>query len=188
MDALDKLKQWVEEMIEGEETDFPQSDSPRELASDLIVVEKMASQLQDYLFQDDLFWQIVVDTPGGVRRPKMTLGALWERMADLRESEALGPSDQQRLDKAFSAWETARRRYPERFRRHLRQELDSYRHNWEYFLRNREDRDAEQWEEDYEVEVRNRERVELVLRLLDQDAPGDVLSELDELEAEVRAG
>lgn len=187
MDALEKMKQWVEDMIEGEESDLPQSDSPPEVASDLIVAEKMASQLQDYLFQDDLFWQIVADTPTGVRRPKMTLGALWERMAALQENAALGPSDQQRLEKVFSAWETARRRYPGRFRQHLQKELKSYRHNWEYFLRNRTERDPEQWEEDYEVEVRNRERVELVLRLLDPDAPEGVLAELEALEAEVRA-
>jgi len=45
-------------------------------------------------------------------------------------------------------------------------------------------RDRERWKEDYEVETRNRRRVERIRRIMGTDIPPGLAADLDELEAE----
>ena len=106
-----------------------------------------------------------------------------ERMEELAEAEDLGPNDRQRLSAIQEAWDAARGRYPEQFQEKLRQEHDSYLRNWKYFLENMA-RDPDRWKEEYEVELRNRRRVELIRRIMGPDAPPD-LADLDELEEDL---
>ncbi len=160
---------------------FPSCDSSPDLAADLLEVEAMAGELVDYLLSNRLFWQIDVATPLGERQPKMTLGGLYERLKQL-EAADLGPGDRRRLAAVSEAWAAARRRYPAQVTAKLKRELDSYVKNWKYYLDQRA-RDPERWQEEYEVELRNRRRVELVLRLLGPEAPAGLLEELAELEA-----
>lgn len=162
---------------------LPTSDSPPELAAELIEAEAMAAEIVDYLLSDRLFWQISVETPLGTQQPKMTLGGLWERVKTLEAAAALGPGDSKRLAAVKEAWEDARRRYPPQFTDKLKRELDSYLKNWRYYL-DQLARDPERWREEYEVELRNRRRVELVVRLLGPDAPAGILEDLAELEAQ----
>ena len=42
----------------------------------LAIAQAMVDELTDYLMGDTLYRQLMVKTPGGVRQPKMTLGAL----------------------------------------------------------------------------------------------------------------
>lgn len=156
---------------------LPASDSPPELATELIESEAMARELADYLLSDRLFWQISVETPLGTQQPKMTLGGLWERSKRLEAADGLGPHDRQRLAKVMEAWDDSRRRYPPQFTAKLTRELESYLKNWKYYL-DQSARDPERWKEDYEVELRNRRRVELVLRLLGPEAPAGILEDL----------
>lgn len=162
---------------------LPASDSPPDLAAELIEAEAMAAEVVDYLLSDRLFWQISVETPLGSQQPKMTLGGLWERMKHLEAASELGAGDRRRLAAVMTAWEDARRRYPPQFSEKLKRELESYLKNWRYFL-DQVARDPERWREEFEVELRNRRRVELVLRLLGPDAPAGILDDLAELEAE----
>ncbi|HEY54230.1 MAG TPA: hypothetical protein G4N94_12330 [Caldilineae bacterium] len=163
---------------------YPPSDSPPALAAELIEAEAMAAELDDYLLGDRLFRQIVVETPAGTRRPKMTLGCLWERIQHLQNAADLGPQDRKRLAAVQEAWDTARRLYPDQFKRKLRRELDSYLKNWRYYLEQRAS-DPDRWEADLQAELRNRRRVELVLRLLGPDAPYGLLEDLETLEQDL---
>lgn len=160
---------------------YPASDSPSKLAAELIETEAMASELGDYLLSDRLFRQIVVETPVGTRRPKMTLGNFWERIMHLQAATDLGPNDRERLIVAEDAWNFARRLYPEKVKRKLRRELDSYLKNWKYYLDQRA-QNPDRWDADYQVELRNRQRVRLVLNLLGTDAPHRLMEELESLE------
>ncbi|NOX62423.1 MAG: hypothetical protein GXP42_10855 [Chloroflexi bacterium] len=177
---------WINKIFGREATPPPTGDSPPELEAELIEAEQFAKELPDYLLSDRLFWQIVVDTPLGARQPKMTLGSLFERMQHLASAPALGPKDRERLKRIQEAWDIARKSYPQQFKQKLRRELDSYLHNWKYYLEQRRG-DPERWKEDYEVELRNRRRVELVVGLLGPDAPPGLLEELKEWEKEALA-
>jgi len=165
------------------EAAYPLADSPTELAATLLEAEQMAGELEEYLHGDLLYRQISVETPLGTRRPQMTLGGLFERMERLAEAEELGPNDGQRLSAIQEAWDVARGRYPEQFQEKLRREHDSYLRNWKYYLENLA-RDPERWKEDYEVELRNRRRVERIRRIMGPDTPPG-LADLDELEEDL---
>jgi DNA helicase IV len=160
---------------------YPPSDSPSSLAAELIEAEAMAAELDDYLLGDRLFRQIVVETPEGTRRPKMTLGGLWERLQHLQAAADLGPEDQKRLAAVLDAWDAARRFYPDQFKRKLRRELDSYLKNWQYYLEQRAGH-PDRWDADYQAELKNRRRVGQVLRLLGPDAPYGLMDDLETLE------
>lgn len=162
---------------------LPPSDSAPELASELIVVEQMAAELEDYLLGEQLFRQIVVDTPLGAQRPKMTLGGLYQRLIDLAAAD-LGPNDRKRLQGAEAAWDAARGRFPDLFTAKLQRELVSFLNNWKYFLGQRV-RDPQRWREDYRVEQRNRQRVMLIIGLLGPDAPHGLESDLAEMEKDI---
>ena len=159
----------------------PASDSPPELEAALLEAEAGARDLVDYLLSDRLFWQLSVETPLGTRQPKMTLGSLYERTDQLQAAPDLGDHDRQRLSTVVTAWDEARRRYPTQVTAKLKRELDSYLKNWTYYLDQRR-QDPERWKEEYDVEVRNRRRVELVLTLLGPDAPPGLLEDLQGLE------
>jgi len=175
---------WLKKIL-GQKDDTSASlptDSDPKLAAKLLEAEKMSMQLQDYLLSDKLFWQIVVDTPAGLRQPKMTLGALYQRLQELdAHKDELGPNDRARLAQIWQRWETARKRFPKQWRDKLRREYKSYLNNWKYFLEQRS-ANSESWARDYPVEVRNRERARLVLRLLGPDA-ADLLQDFEKVEA-----
>jgi hypothetical protein len=158
----------------------PPSDSPPELATTLLEAEGMAGELDDYLRSKRLYRQISVETPLGTQRPQMTLGGLFERMELLAGAEELGPNDGRRLNAIREAWDEARGRYPEQFQEKLRREHDSYLRNWKYYLEDLA-RDPDRWKGEYEVEARNRRRVELIRRITGPDLPPG-LDDLDELE------
>jgi len=165
------------------EAAYPPSDSPPEPAATLLEAERMAGELEDYLRGDPLYRQISVETPLGTHRPQMTLGGLFKRLERLAEAEELGPNDNQRLSAIQEALDMARGRYPEQFQQKLRREHDSYLRNWKYYLEDLA-RDRERWKEDYEVELRNRRRVERIRRIMGTDIPPGLAADLDELEAE----
>jgi len=163
------------------ESPYSAGDSSPALAAELIEAEAMASEIGDYLLGDRLFRQIVVETPLGTRRPKMTLGSLWERILHLQAATDLGPMDQERLSVVENAWKSANGIYPDRFKRKLRRELDSYLKNWRYYLDQRA-QNPDRWDADYPAELRNRQRVGLVVSLLGSDAPHGLMDDLESLE------
>ncbi len=175
---------WLKKLF-GKEHDAvtqPPTDSPPELAAKLLEAEKMADQLDDYLFSDKLFWQISVETPLGTRQPKMTLGSLYERIQYLdAHKDELGPNDRVRFEKIKRAWDETQQRFPEPWQEKLRREFRSYMHNWRYFLEQRSS-NSERWAQEYKFEVRNRERARLVLQLLGPEAAADLLREYETIE------
>ncbi len=175
---------WLKKLFGSEHTSdrSAATDSPPELAARLLEAERMADQLEDYLLSDRLFWQISVETPLGTRQPKMTLGALYERIQYLEAHEKeLGPNDRARLAKIRQAWEEAQKQFPEQWREKLRREFKSYMHNWKYFLEQRAS-NPERWAQEYKFEVRNRERARLVLQLLGPEAAADLMEEYKTIE------
>jgi hypothetical protein len=175
---------WLKNILGSKtKTAYPPSDSPPELAVILLEAEQMAGELEDYLRGKRLYRQISVETPLGTRRPMMTLGGLFERLERLAEAEELGPNDGQRLSAIKEAWEVARDRYPELFQEKLQREHDSYLRNWRYYLENLA-RDPERWQEDYEIELRNRRRVERIRRIMGPGAPPGP-ADLDEIEEDL---
>lgn len=167
---------WLKKLFGSEHhAELPATDSPPDLAAKLLEAEEMAEQLTDYMLSTNLFWQISVETPLGTRQPKMTLGSLYERIQALESAQAqLGPNDRLRLQKIKQAWEATKQHFPDQWQMKLRREFKSYLHNWRYFLEQRGGNN-ERWAQEYNVEVRNRERARLVLQLLGPEAAADLV-------------
>jgi len=174
---------WLKKLFGSERhAGLPATDSPPDLAAKLLEAEKMTEQLTDYLLSNGLFWQISVETPLGTRQPKMTLGSLYERIQELESAQAqLGPNDRLRLQKIRQAWDVAEQQFSDLWQMKLRREFKSYLHNWRYFLEQRSG-DNERWAQEYNVEVRNRERARLVLQLLGPEAAADLVQEYETTE------
>ena len=83
-----------------------------QLTNELVVAEAMASELSDYLLDDLLFRQIVVQGPLGTQQPKMTLGGLLSRLQMLQfRAAALEPAERSRVEQVAAAIDQARRTY-----------------------------------------------------------------------------
>ncbi len=55
----------------------------QQIDTTLAITQAMADELTDYLMGDNLYRQLMVKTPGGVKQPKMTIGALLENVQSL---------------------------------------------------------------------------------------------------------
>jgi hypothetical protein len=112
-----------------------------ELAVDLAVAEAMVAALEDYLFSDRLFYQLVVRTPLGARQPKLTIGGLLERLHQLKWGrDELDPAQRGEVDGLEEAYADVKRRWSELFEQKVRRELRSLLDSWRWFMQDCEDR------------------------------------------------
>ena len=77
----------------------------------LAITQAMADEITDYLMGDNLYRQLIVKTPGGVRQPKMTISALLENMETLEwERERKGYREgwaSHKFREKFGVWPNA---------------------------------------------------------------------------------
>ena len=161
----------------------------RQLVRTLLAVEQMVSELSDYFARDELFRQLVVHTPWGDDLPKMSLGGLVERLQYLqRHRDMLTAEEQERLDKAWQAYEEAIRYRRQEVAHRLRREFKSFLNSWKWYLdelRENPDKVA-----DYPAEVHNRLRLTTLLneaRRLGIDLDPEQLRQLEELDDFLRS-
>ena len=151
----------------------------------LLIAEAMAGELTDYLLGGNLYRQMIVKTPEGVKQPKMTLGSLLETSDDLAwQRSRLDSAQRGRLSQVVAQIETAQRTFPDAWRALLQREAKALLGSWRWYLddiaRNPEARET------YASETRQRTRLELVMQAL-ADAPlADERRELAELDVRLR--
>ena len=152
---------------------------PEKPATDLAVATVMVGELEDYIVGDELFRTIVVRLPGrGDVMMKMTGGDLLTRLHRLIAERARLSAQQQ---EEFAALEVEARRiisslktrFHQRLQREVKSRLDSLR--W-YLDEASEDRVRARV--NYPFEVRNRQRIEEILKELGGDVPQSLAAEL----------
>ena len=106
-----------------------------QLTNELVVAEAMASELSDYLLDDRLFRQIVVQVPLGTQQPKMTLGGLLSRLQMLQfRAAALEPAERSRVEQVAAAVDQARRTYRASWASFVRKEIKSNLDSWRWYM------------------------------------------------------
>lgn len=106
-----------------------------ELSADLAVAVAMAAALEDYLFSDRLFYQLVVHTPQGDRQPKLTISGFLECLRQLEWGEdELDLAGREKLAEIREAYADVKRRWSDRFAEKARQELNSRLDSWRWFM------------------------------------------------------
>lgn len=158
----------------------------QQIETTLAVTQAMADELADYLMGDNLYRQLIVKTPGGVKQPKMTVGALLENVQSLEwEQEQLSPEQRRQLQAIQDRVAIDRGAFAAQWRTMLRRELKALLDSWRWYLDDASrDPDAR---ETYGHEAHIRTRIDLVLAALGKDLlSSEQRRELGELDTRLR--
>jgi hypothetical protein len=153
---------------------------------DLEIVEGMIPELEDYIIKDDVYRTVILPTSAGDRNIRMTGGDLLARLHRLNgERDALTPAQQQRLDaaqrRADEVIHSLKTRFNQRLLREMKARLDSLR--W-FFDDCGSDRTRCRVE--FPFEMRNRQRLEEILKQVGNDVPEDLRSLLSRIDKRIR--
>jgi hypothetical protein len=155
-------------------------------AVDLTVVEAMTAELEAYLVGDELYRTLVVHTPKGDQKLQMTGGDLLTRLHRLRgQIDQLTPEQRSRFETAEKQAEKSiyslRSRMVQRLQREMKSRLDSLR----WFLDEWE-QDRRRGRTDYPYEIRNRQRIQEILKFLGNQVPEDLKAALNQIDHRIR--
>ncbi len=156
-----------------------------ELTADLAVAEAMVIELENYLFSDRLFYQLVVRTPFGDRQPKLTIGGLLERLHQLQWGrEELDPAQCDGLEELHEAYADVKRRWSDLFEQKVRREIHSLLDSWRWFMQDCEDRHG-RCQTEYASEVWIRTRIAWLMDELPGADLGEEQGRLARLDAQL---
>ena len=152
----------------------------------LAIAQAMVDELTDYLMGDTLYRQLMVKTPGGLRQPKMTLGALLENLQSLEDERDRLSAEQRRQVAAMQEQVAlARASFASQWGALLRRELKALLDSWRWYLDDAS-RDAAARER-YAQEAHIRTRIDLVqAELADDPQAAERRRELGQLDATLR--
>jgi hypothetical protein len=155
-------------------------------ADDLLIAEAMTEELENYLINNDLYRTVVVRTSEGDQRLQMTGGDLLTRLHRLQAVRSqLSPEQQARLDATQKAAEATiyslRTRFQERLQRELKARLDAL--TW-YLGDLAQDRARART--DFPFEMRNRQRIEEILKELGSDVTPELKNGVNQVDQRIR--
>ena len=152
-------------------------------AVDLALAAAMTAELEDYIVKSDLYRTVIARTPRGDEKITMTGGDLLTRLHRLQGERArLTPAQQQELDdvsrQAEATIYSLRSRFHALLRRELKARVDALR----WFLDDCTG-DPKRCRANYPYEIRNRQRIEEILKRVDtelDDEEREMLGALDQ--------
>lgn len=155
-------------------------------ATDLLTLEAMTAELEEYILKDELYRPVRVHTPAGDQMIQMSGGDLLTRIYRLAaERDALTPDQQARFDKARAQAESTiyslRTRFHDRLNRELKSRLDTL--NW--FL-DEAASDPGKGRSEYPFEIRNRQRIDAILTELGPDVTPDLKTMVTRVDDRIR--
>ena len=153
---------------------------------DLSITEAMVQELEDYIVGNDLYRTLIARTANGDQKLQMSGGDFLARLHRLQgERDVLTPGEQKRLDaaqqRADSTIYSLRTRFHERLGREIKARLDSLR----WYLDDCRDSRAK-CQTEYPFEIRNRQRIEEILKQLGNQVPPDLASVLGQVDQRIR--
>jgi hypothetical protein len=155
-------------------------------AVDLAVLEAENDELQDYIVGNNLYRTVHVRTPEGDQTVQMSGGDVLTRIFRLAgESERLTPDQQRRFTTMRTAAEqtiySLRTRFHALLNREVKARLDAL--NW--FLDDAV-ADPKRARSEYPFEMRNRQRVEVIMRELGSDLLPELKEQLQRVDGRIR--
>ena len=155
-------------------------------AVDLAIVEEMVGELEDYIVKDEVYRTIRARTPDGIQGVQMSGGDLLARLHRLNaEAPALAAALRQRIE-ATSAQATTviyslRTRFHQRLEREIRARIGSLK----WFLDDAAG-DPRRLRQEYPYEIRNRQRIAVMLDELGSDASPEILAVVAQMDQRLR--
>jgi hypothetical protein len=153
---------------------------------DLEIAELMASELEAYIVSDDLYRTVTARTSAGDKRLNMSGGDLLARLGRLQGERAVLTEDERsRLDAVQETVDATiyslQTRFFQRLNRELKARLDSLR----WFMDECAD-DRKQCRTEYPFEIRNRQRIEEILKRLGDQASPALVTGLSQIDRRIR--
>ena len=155
-------------------------------STDLEIVEGMIPELEDYIIKDEVYRTVILPTTQGDQNIRMTGGDLLARLHRLQgERESLNAAQQQRLDaaqqRADEIIRSLRTRFNQRLLREMRARLDSLRWFFDDCAG-----DRQRCRVEYPFEMRNRQRIEEILKQIGSELPDELRAMLSKVDARIR--
>jgi hypothetical protein len=157
-----------------------------EPGTDLVIAEAMVAELEEYIIKDDLYRTVFVRTPDGDLSLQMTGGDLLTRLHRLQsETAALSADQRQRLDtvqrQADAVIHSLRTRFHQRLQREMKVRLDALR----WYMDELDD-DRQGAGPNFPFEMRNRQRIEEIMKQLGNRAPRELTTQLQQIDNRIR--
>ena len=155
-------------------------------AVDLAILEALNGELEEYCTGNDLYRTVRVHTPDGDQMVQMSGGDVLTRIFRLAGEEGqLTPDQQQRFQRVRAAAEktiySLRTRFHALLNREVKARLDAL--NW--FLDDAVT-DPKRARTEYPFEIRNRQRIEVIVRELGDDLTPELKQQLQRIDGRIR--
>lgn len=154
--------------------------------TDLAIASAMVDELEEYLVKDDLYRTVIVPTPRGEVRLQMTGGDLLTRLHRLHgERSLLTPAQQETLDLISQRAEQTMYNLKTRFHLRLQREFKARLDSLKWFL-DESSEDRARARANYPYEIRNRQRIEEIVKHLGDDLPAELAEQLRAVDRRLR--
>jgi hypothetical protein len=154
--------------------------------TDLEVAEEMAKELEPYIIKDELYRTLIVRTSAGDENLRMTGGDLLARLHRLQgERDILTPEQVQRLEAVQRSVDATIYSYKTRFHERLMREMKARLDSLKWFLEECAE-DPRRCRTEFPFEMRNRQRIEEILKRVDSNVPSDLRELLQQVDRRIR--
>jgi hypothetical protein len=156
-------------------------------AIDLAVIREMVTEFQDYILGDEVYRTLIIRMGRGDERIQSSGGDLLARLHKLNaQADELSPAQQQefadlrrRLDESMADFRT-------RFHALLERETRARLNSLKWFLDECQE-DRRQCRIQYPFEIRNRQRMAEIWKILSQNPPQGLRSQIDAIDRRIRS-
>jgi len=153
---------------------------------DLAILQAMTDELEEYLVNDELYRTVIMRTPTGDRKLTMTGASLLSVLRRLQgERYDLSLEQQERLDAVAAQVEEITGSLKTRFHARLLREMKARLGGLTWYLDDCSD-DRQRCRANYPFEIRNRQRIEEIVKEVGDDMPDDLASQLDAVDGRIR--
>lgn len=158
-----------------------------EPAVDLAIVEAMVDHLEDYIIREDLYQTVFASTPRGEQRLQMTGGDLLTRLYRLHaQRDDLTSEQATRLDVLQASADATIKSLKTRFLTRLQVEVKARLDGLSWFLDDYAE-DSQQGRVEFPFEIRNRQRIEEILKLLGDNLDEPLVNRLESIDKRIRS-
>jgi hypothetical protein len=153
---------------------------------DLEIVEGMVPELEDYIVKEEVYRTVILPTSQGDQNIRMTGGDLLARLHRLNAvRDELSPAQQQRLDAAQSRADEIIRSLKTRFNQRLVREMKARLDSLRWFFDDCGS-DRQRCRVEFPFEMRNRQRIEEILKQTGNDVPEELRTALGQVDKRIR--
>lgn len=153
---------------------------------DLAVVREMASEFQNYIMNDEVYYTLLIRTRQGDERFQCSGGDLLARLQKLQaQFDQLSAEQQHELGQLRRQLDQSMADFRTRFHGLLEREVKARLNSLKWFLDECQ-QDRKQCRVSYPFEIRNRHRVDAVWEILSDAPPEAMRHQIEEIDRRIR--